>query len=72
MSESKTKREMVLKIYDPSMGCFTPGITMEELSEVLKSMRKSLTDSGFTSELVDDILASWFDSQHFFALPEGK
>jgi hypothetical protein len=70
MSTNKTKRELVLKAYDPKSGWLTQGITAEELSEVLKGLRKALDAAGFAPDEVNDLLASWFRAQRFFALPK--
>jgi hypothetical protein len=70
MPENKTKRPLFLRAYDPETGWLAQGITTDELSEVLKGLRKALNEAGFSPEEASDLLSSWFRSQSFFALPK--
>jgi hypothetical protein len=70
MTTSKAEKGLVLKAYDPQTGWLTQGITMEDLAEVLKGLRKALTEAGFTPEETSATLISWFQAQNFFALPK--
>jgi hypothetical protein len=72
MSTKKTKKTPVLRSYDSTTGWIAKGITMEELTQTLKGLRKAFVEAGFVPGLVDDMLYSWFSAQRFIVLPEGK
>jgi len=70
MPANKAGKGLVLKAYDPKTGWLAQGITTEDLSKVMRGLRKALTEAGFAPEETSEILVSWFQAQNFFALPK--